>query len=55
MMQITSGSLAVCQICGRTIEKPAMRLRCVVAGTHSESCCLECLEKAIELDAVVGD
>ena len=46
MMQITSGSEATCQLCRGRIEKFCMRLRCVVAGTHSESCCLDCIEKA---------
>lgn len=46
MMQITSGSEAICQICGCRIERFCQRLRCIVAGTHSESCCLDCIRKA---------
>ncbi|MFH1365590.1 MAG: hypothetical protein ABIH28_03335 [archaeon] len=31
-----------CQICKRPIEIGILRVRCVVAGTHSESLCLNC-------------
>ena len=55
MMEFTSGHSATCQICERVIAEFALRLRCVVAGTHSESCCLDCLAKAIEFHAAVGD
>ena len=46
MMKITSGSAAVCRICGHSIEKDSLRLRCLVAGTHSESCCVRCMRDA---------
>jgi hypothetical protein len=38
-------SNAHCQICNSLIQKSDLRLRCVVAGTHSESVCMACLKE----------
>jgi len=36
-----------CQICKQLIEVGRVKIRCVVAGTHSESLCLSCCPQSV--------
>lgn len=41
---------ATCQICRRIIPAQTLKLVCVVAESHSESCCLSCIPQGRELE-----